>query len=140
MSESQRAAAQSGVLVVGVGAWRGLGAAIARRFARGGHPVTIAGRNAEKLDRTGKEFTAVGATVRVVIGDAANAADAARFVSEAERVAPLAVVVHNAGGNEPAPFLEVSEQRFMQHWREHALGAFLLAQAAIPRLLAHDGG
>jgi NAD(P)-dependent dehydrogenase (short-subunit alcohol dehydrogenase family) len=140
MSESQRAAAQSGALIVGVGAWHGLGAAIARRFARGGHPVTIAGRNAEKLDSTGKELTAVGATVRVVIGDAASAAAAARFVSEAERAAPLAVVVHNAGGNEPAPFLEVSELRFTQHWREHVLGAFLLAQAAIPRLLAHGGG
>ena len=38
---------RASVLVVGVGAWRGLGAAIARRFARGGHPLAIAGRNAE---------------------------------------------------------------------------------------------
>jgi NAD(P)-dependent dehydrogenase (short-subunit alcohol dehydrogenase family) len=140
MSESERPAAQSGVLVVGVGAWRGLGAAIARRFARGGHPVTIAGRNQDKLDSTAKEFIAIGAAVHVVTGDAADAAAAARFVSAAEQVAPLAVVVHNAGGNEPAPFLEVNEERFTQHWREHVLGAFLLAQAGLPRLLAHGGG
>ena len=38
------------VLVVGVDASQGLRAAIARRFAAGGHPA-IAGRNAEKLSR-----------------------------------------------------------------------------------------
>ena len=40
----------------------------------------------------------------------------------------------------PAPFLEVSEERFTRHWREHSLGGFQLAQAAIPRLLEHGGG
>jgi NAD(P)-dependent dehydrogenase (short-subunit alcohol dehydrogenase family) len=140
MSEANSTAAQASVLVVGVGAWRGLGAAIARRFAKGGHPVTIAGRNADKLEQTAKELRATGATVSAVIGDGARAADASRFVSEAERLGPLAVAVHNAGGNEPAPFLRVSEESFTRHWREHALGAFLLAQAAVPRLLAHGGG
>jgi NAD(P)-dependent dehydrogenase (short-subunit alcohol dehydrogenase family) len=44
MKEHCKEPSQSGVLIVGVGASRGLGAAIARRFATGGHPVTIAGR------------------------------------------------------------------------------------------------
>jgi NAD(P)-dependent dehydrogenase (short-subunit alcohol dehydrogenase family) len=128
------------VLIVGVGAWHGLGAAIARRFARGGHPVVIAGRNANKLEATARELTAVGARVGSVIGDAANAADARHFVAEAERLAPLAAAVHNAGSNEPTPFLELSEVRFTQHWREHALGGFQVAQAALPVLLQHGGG
>jgi NAD(P)-dependent dehydrogenase (short-subunit alcohol dehydrogenase family) len=128
------------VLVVGVGAWRGLGAAIARRFAAGGYPVVIASRNANKLEATTRELTAAGARVSSVVGDAASAADARRFVAEAERLAPLAVAVHNAGGNEPTPFLELTEERFTQHWREHALGGFQLAQAALPILLQHGGG
>jgi NAD(P)-dependent dehydrogenase (short-subunit alcohol dehydrogenase family) len=133
-------AERSSVLVVGVGASRGLGAAIARRFARGGHPVVIAGRNAEKLTRTARELEASGARVAHLIGDAARAEDARRFVAEAERLAPLAVAVHNAGGNEPAPFLKLSEDTFTRHWREHALGGFQMAQAAIPALVAHGGG
>lgn len=140
MNDQPRDAAQSSVLIVGVGAWHGLGAALARRFATGGHPVTIAGRNREKLEATARELKKTGALTSVVVGDATLAADAARFVAEAERLAPLAVAVHNAGGNEPAPFLEVSEERFTRHWREHALGGFQLAQAAIPRLLQHGGG
>lgn len=51
MNEPLREPSQSSVLVVGVGASRGLGAAIARRFWRAGHPVVIAGRNAEKLEK-----------------------------------------------------------------------------------------
>lgn len=131
---------RSSVLVVGVGASRGLGAAIARRFARGGHPVAVAGRNAEKLTRTARELEASGARVVHLIGDAARAEDARRFVAEAERLGPLAVAVHNAGGNEPAPFLKLSEDTFTRHWREHALGGFQVAQAAIPVLVAHGGG
>jgi NAD(P)-dependent dehydrogenase (short-subunit alcohol dehydrogenase family) len=123
-----------------VGAWQGLGAALARRFAAGGHPVAIAGRNVEKLEATVDQLKKSGARATAVTGDAAQAEAARRFVAEAERLAPLAVAVHNAGSNEPAPFLQVSEERFTRHWREHALGGFQVAQAAIPLLLAHGGG
>jgi len=140
MNQPAKDPEQASVLIVGVGVWRGLGAAIARRFARGGHPVAVAGRNADKLVSTARELKAGGAKVISVVGDAASAADARRFVAEAERLAPLAVAVHNAGGNQPAPFLELSEERFTQHWREHALGGFQVAQAALPILLQHGGG
>jgi NAD(P)-dependent dehydrogenase (short-subunit alcohol dehydrogenase family) len=140
MNTQLRDAGDSSVLIVGVGAWQGLGAALARRFARGGHPVVIAGRNAEKLHATAAELVRSGARAASVIGDAAQAADARRFVEEAERLAPLAVAIHNAGSNQPGPFMQVSEERFTQHWREHALGGFQLAQAALPWLLQHGGG
>ena len=140
MNEQLRPAAQSSVLVVGVGASRGLGAAIARRFAKGGHPVVLAGRNAEKLKSTAAELKDAGARVAFVVGDVSRAEDNKRFVAEAEALAPLAVAVHNAGGNEWAPLLEVTEESFTRHWREHALGGFQLAQAAIPLLVGHGGG
>jgi NAD(P)-dependent dehydrogenase (short-subunit alcohol dehydrogenase family) len=128
------------ILVVGVGASRGLGAAIARRFAREGHPVAIAGRNVDKLNATGAELEASGARVAVIVGDGSKAEDARRFVAAAQALAPLAVVVHNAGSNMPAPFLKVSEERFESHWREHTLGGFHTAQAALPVLLEQGGG
>jgi NAD(P)-dependent dehydrogenase (short-subunit alcohol dehydrogenase family) len=140
MNEQTRVPAQSSVLVVGVGASRGLGAAIARRFAQGGYPVVIAGRNDEKLAATAALLSKSGAQAAFVVGDATSAPDTKRFVAAAEKLAPLAVAVHNAGGNEPTPFLQITEASFTQHWREHALGGFHLAQAAIPVLLAHGGG
>lgn len=128
------------VLVVGVGASQGLGAAIARRFASGGYPVVIAGRSAEKLEATAAELRATGGTVVAVVGDGSSRADADRFVAAAQALAPLALAVHNAGSNEPTPFLKLTEEQFTRHWREHALGGFQTAQAALPALLARGGG
>ncbi|MEI9992089.1 MAG: SDR family NAD(P)-dependent oxidoreductase [Rhizomicrobium sp.] len=131
---------QPSILVVGVGASHGLGAAIARRFAAGGFSVAIAGRNREKLAQTEKELEESGTKVAAIVGDAAKAGDAARFVAAAEQLGPLRVVVHNAGSNNPAPFLNVAPEQFEQHWREHALGGFHVAQAAIPVFLEQGGG
>jgi NAD(P)-dependent dehydrogenase (short-subunit alcohol dehydrogenase family) len=128
------------VLVAGVGASRGLGAAIARRFAAGGYPVVIAGRNAPKLAATLAELEASGATVASVVGDVSLAEDARRFVDASQALAPLAVAVHNAGSNRPAPFLKVAAADFEGHWREHVLGGFHLAQAALPALIGNGGG
>jgi len=131
---------QHTLLVVGVGASQGLGAAIARRFAKEGFRVAIAGRNAEKLAATEAELKQSGASVVAITGDASNPEDCRRFVSTAEKLAPLAIAVHNAGSNRPAPFLEITEDHFVGHWREHALGGFHVAQATLPRLLAAGGG
>ena len=145
MTETNTAApnvspALGSLLVVGVGAPQGLGAAIARRFGQGGFPVAIAGRNAPKLEETRGRLQAEGITVASVVGDAADAGDARRFVAAAQALAPLAIAVHNAGGNRPAPFLEISPEHYEGHWREHALGGFHLAQAALPVLVARGGG
>ncbi len=139
--DASTAATQRGsLLVVGVGAPQGRGAAIARRFGRAGFPVAIAGRNGPKLEETRALLQDEGVTVASVVGDAAVATDAQRFVAAARDLAPLAIAVHNAGSNRPAPFLEISTEHFEGHWREHALGGFHLAQAALPVLVARGGG
>ncbi|MFL6792657.1 MAG: SDR family NAD(P)-dependent oxidoreductase, partial [Bradyrhizobium sp.] len=89
----QPAPPQGSVLIAGVGTSHGLGAAIARRFAAGGYPVAIAGRNADKLAATASELSSAGAKVIHVVGDASKAADVARFVAAAQELAPLAVAV-----------------------------------------------
>lgn len=52
----------------------------------------------------------------------------------------LAVAIHNAGSNRGAPFLKVDEAEFVSNWREHALGGFQVAQAALPTLIKNGGG
>lgn len=128
------------MLVVGVGAARGLGAAIARRFALGGYPVVVAGRNGPKLEEATAQLREAGAEIVAIVGDGSNATDAGRFVSAAKELGPLAIAIHNAGSNRPAPFLEMTEEHFVSHWREHTLGGFHLAQAALPALLENGGG
>jgi NAD(P)-dependent dehydrogenase (short-subunit alcohol dehydrogenase family) len=140
MDEGATEPRKGSLLVVGVGASNGLGAAIARRFSAGGFPVVIAGRNAAKLEAPLAELKATGARAESVVGDASTAADARRFVEAAQKLAPLAIAVHNAGSNRPSPFLKISEADFEVHWREHALGGFHTGQAALPALLANGGG
>jgi len=128
------------VLILGVGAPQGLGAATARVFAAAGHPVVIAGRNQEKLRQAAKSIAAVGAAPRVEVGDVTNAEDVTRFAAAAEALAPLHVAVQNAGGNKPLPFLKVTSEVFEEHWRAHALAGFLLGQAVIPNMLRRRTG
>jgi len=124
------------VLIAGVGAFQGLGAAIARRFGGEGHPVVIAGRNEQKLQATRSLLESEGIKVQAVCGNVTEYGDLQRFVEAALDMAPLEVAVHNAGSNQPGPFLQVQAVDFEAHWREHTLGAFHLAQAALPALLA----
>jgi NAD(P)-dependent dehydrogenase (short-subunit alcohol dehydrogenase family) len=128
------------VLVLGVGAAQGLGAAIARVFAAAGHAVVIAGRSEDKLRQAAQSVAAVGPAPRVEVGDVTNAADVARFVAAAEALAPLDVAVQNAGGNRPLPFLKVTPEVFEEHWRAHAFAGYLLAQAVLPGMLKRNAG
>jgi len=71
-------------VVVGVGPERGLGAAVARRFAREGFRLTVLGRNAEKLNASVAQMHAGGAVVDAVVGDVTDQATVARVVAQAE--------------------------------------------------------
>jgi NAD(P)-dependent dehydrogenase (short-subunit alcohol dehydrogenase family) len=128
---------QQTALVVGVGASDGLGAASARRFAREGLAVFVAGRTAAKVEAVAAEIRAAGGMAEAVTGDAANEADAARFVDVAEARGPLALALHNAGSNRRDSILELQAADFELLWREHCLGGFLtgreVARIMVPR-------
>src|SRR3954466_1490155 len=55
-----------------VGAGPGLGAAIARRFARGGYRVTLVARSAATMAPTAQELRAAGAEVTTIEADAGD--------------------------------------------------------------------
>src|SRR2546423_12820297 len=62
------------VWVIGVGASRGTGAAVARRFAREGFTVAVTGRSAENLRAVADEIKADGGHAVVAVGDAQDEA------------------------------------------------------------------
>src|SRR6185436_3553181 len=94
-------------LVVGVGAERGLGAAVARRFASAGYNVHLAGRTAPKLDAVASAIARAGHHVQAHVADATSEADMIRLFDHAfgsgavspmrERPNEADVVVFNAG-------------------------------------------
>jgi NAD(P)-dependent dehydrogenase (short-subunit alcohol dehydrogenase family) len=134
-------AQRSSAIVVGVGPPRGLGAAIARRFAHEGFRVTIMGRSAEKLAASLDELRGLGADVDSVVGDVTDEALVRRVVAEADRPgAPLEVAVFNAGGNWPRGFREMDAEFVEGMWRVNALAGFFFAKAALDVMLPRQRG
>jgi NAD(P)-dependent dehydrogenase (short-subunit alcohol dehydrogenase family) len=127
-------------LIVGVGASRGLGAAAARRFAREGLHVVIAGRTQANLDRMVSEIHALGGSAQGIVGDASVESDAARFVVCAEENGPLELVLHNAGNNRRDAFLDLQVSDFEGLWRSHCLGGFLTARESARRMVPRGKG
>lgn len=127
-------------LVVGVGASEGLGAASARRFAREGMHVVVAGRTAAKVETVAAEIREAGGSAEAVVGDASVEADADRFVAVADAAGDLALALHNAGSNRRDSFLELERADFEALWREHTLGGFLVGRAVARRMVKRGHG
>jgi NAD(P)-dependent dehydrogenase (short-subunit alcohol dehydrogenase family) len=128
------------VVVAGVGASRGLGAALARRFASEGLDVVVLGRNREKLDASVARMRELGARVHGVVGDVTDTALIEQAVAQAEARAPLVAAIFNAGGNTPRPFMETDARLFENMWRVNAFAGLAFAQAALQRMLPRGGG
>jgi NAD(P)-dependent dehydrogenase (short-subunit alcohol dehydrogenase family) len=128
-------------IVVGVGASRGLGAALCRRFAREGLQVLAAGRTGEKLEAVAEEIRAAGGAITPVPIDAADAADVARlFDRAAEFSAAPEIVVHNVGNNRFRPLLEMDDAFFEDLWRLCCFAGFLVGREAARRMVPAGGG
>src|SRR5712692_10153018 len=88
-------------IVVGVGAERGLGAALCRRFAQGGCHVLIAGRTPAKIDKVAETIVSAGGSAEPIAMDATREEDVARLFDRAmapgDGFAPADLVASNAG-------------------------------------------
>jgi NAD(P)-dependent dehydrogenase (short-subunit alcohol dehydrogenase family) len=128
-------------IVVGVGPPKGLGAAIARRFAREGFRVTVMGRSPEKVGATLQDLQKAGAAAEAVVGDVTDEALVRRVVAAADLpAAPLEAAIFNAGGNWPKSFLEMDAAFLEDMWRVNALAGFFFAKAAIETMLPRGHG
>lgn len=113
------------VLIMGVGAAAGVGAAVARKFAGAGYHVMIAGRTLEKLDATAADISAAGGSIESIVADVTSQEDQHRaFEIVRERNEPLAAVIYNAGSNLPIKFSDLSPEQFEDFWRIGCFGAF----------------
>lgn len=100
-------------IVVGVGAERGLGAALCTRFAQGGCHVLIAGRTAAKINKVAETIVSAGGSAEPIAMDATREEDVARLFDRAmapgDSFAPADLVASNAGNNQRIDFRELSQ-------------------------------
>jgi len=119
-----------------VGAGGGLSASLARRFAKAGMSVTLAARDTGKLEPLCK---AIGATAFAC--DASDAAQVARLFESVERQSGAPdVVVYNASARARGPFVSLEPEAVRRTLLVSAYGAFLVAQRAVPGMLAKQSG
>jgi NAD(P)-dependent dehydrogenase (short-subunit alcohol dehydrogenase family) len=126
--------------VVGVGASAGLGAALARRFAKGGLTVALTGRNEARLRSIEAEIAAAGGQSRVLPADISIASEVTRASTAVREIGPLRAAVFNAGNMVRGTALDVTPEQFESTWRVSAYGGFLFVRATVPLLLDAGGG
>ena len=127
-------------VVAGVGSSNGLGAALARRFAREGLQVFLGGRTEERLEKVAAEIIAARGKAVAVATDVTSEKDVIRLLSLAEESGPLDLVVYNAGSNSATSLLQLKRSEFEALWRQSALGGFLVCWEAVRRMLPRRQG
>lgn len=127
-------------VIVGAGASRGLGGALAKRYAKGGMKVVISGRTQEKLDALAQEIKAQGGEAAVFVADATTEEGAQALFDFAAGQGCLKAVAHNVGNNAVIPFEELDAKTFEMFWRICVLAGFHTAKAALPLLEKSGGG
>lgn len=123
------------------GATRGIGLAIARRFAAEGHAVAVTGRSAKELDAIAAEALTGGRRMHSSVCDVTDEVS----VLEAHRriegeLGPVDVLVNNAGASVFHSFADTSSAELRLLLDTNVRGAFHCTQAVLPSMLERRGG
>jgi 7-alpha-hydroxysteroid dehydrogenase len=123
------------------GSGRGIGAACALAMAEAGADVVLASRTEEQLQAVAKEAEAFGVRAVVVPIDV-NDNDAVAGLVDTCRDAygRVDIVVNNAGGSMPRPFLDTSPGYLERAFHFNVTTAFVLSKAAAPHMLEQGEG
>jgi len=122
------------------GGGRGIGASCARTMAAAGADIAITARTPEQLEIVAAEVRSLGRRAFTFAADV-NELDALdEFVAAAAaELGGVDIVVNNAGGTMPRPFLDTSPGFLERAFHFNVTTAFALTKAATPQLLERGG-
>lgn len=127
-------------VVLGVGAERGLGAVLSRRFAGLGLHTMVAGRTAAKVEAVAAAIAAAGGKATPVTADATAEADVIALFDRAESIGPVEAAIYNAGNNMPGDLRTMEAEYFERCWRIGCFGGFLFGREAARRMTPRGRG
>jgi len=124
-----------------IGAGDATGAAIARRFARGGYAACVTRRSAEKLEGLVAAIRSEGGEAHGFAADARKEEDVVALVERIEReVGPIEVMVFNIGANVPSSILEETARKYFKIWEMACFSAFLSGREVARRMVERERG
>ena len=115
-------------LIVGAGA--GLSASLARAFAKAGMSVALAARSTDKLAKLAQETSA-----KIYRCDATQRAQVEKLFADLDAAGAPDVVVYNASYRTRGPLIDLDPAEVEKAIAVTAFGGFLVAQAAVRRML-----
>jgi 3-oxoacyl-[acyl-carrier protein] reductase len=137
------AGALDGKVALVTGSSRGIGAAIAKRFALSGARVAVHGRDRVALAAVAEEIGRSGGHSVQVTADVTRFTDveAMRLRVEQE-LGPIDILVANAGGNPipPGPLEEITEEGWRASVDANLTATFLTIRSVLPGMKARRTG
>ena len=132
----------NGRAAIVTGGSKGLGYAIAMRFAQSGADVAIAARGREALDQAVKDIQAQAkGRVIGVTGDVGVPADVKRIHDEAvQRFGKLDIVVNNAGTSRNGTFEAITDEVWREDIDQKLFAAIRLTRLAWPGMKERQWG
>ncbi len=133
-------AEQDRILITG--ATRGIGLAVARRFARGGCALALAARTRADLERVGEELRRLGAaSVLLLAADLGTPEGVRQVAGEVlRRWERPDILVNNAGQFAAGALLDAPEGQLEQLMRLNLYAPYRLTRALAPAMLRAGGG
>ena len=126
-------------LVAGVG--DGLGGAVARRFARGGHPTVLVARSADRLARIADQIAVAGGRGIAYVADLREESAVTKLFDDVEaEIGAIEVAVFNAGANYRASILDTPADMFEKVWRLGCYAGFLVGREAARHMAPRGQG
>jgi NAD(P)-dependent dehydrogenase (short-subunit alcohol dehydrogenase family) len=126
----------SGRAAIVTGGSKGIGYAIATRFAASGADVAIIARGPEARETAVKSIQALSkARVVGLQGDVASAADIRRAYDEAMAAfGKVDIVVNNAGTSRTAPFDQLTDEMVIEDFEQKLFAAIRLTRLVWPQM------
>lgn len=131
-----------GKISIITGGGRGIGKAIAKRFAEEGSVVVIVARSNEELETTLKEIENIGGEGFSIQADISRISDVQKLVSKIiEKYSKIDILVNNAGMITPiGPIHETNVEDWEKAIRINVFGTFYCIKTVLPYMISKNYG
>jgi 3-oxoacyl-[acyl-carrier protein] reductase len=131
----------AGAIALVTGGSRGIGRAVAMKFAELGANVAICGRDSEKLRATADQLQMLTEKVFWQAADVTRADEVGKLVSATEaKLGPVGILVNNAGIGLFGPAHEKSEEEWDRVVSTNLKSVFLVSRAVVPSMIRQGAG